>query len=301
MPLTNTNKMLKYAMKNKSAIGAFNFTNLEQLNAIIDASNKTQIPVILGVSESAINFCGLQTIVAMAKAKTQNLKIDVALHLDHGKSFDICKQCIDSGFTSVMFDGSALPFEQNIEQTKKVVDYAHKKNVSVEGELGILKGVEDDVSSNFNYFTSPIMAKEFVEKTKVDSLAISIGTSHGAYKFKGKTNLNYNILREIKSLLPSTPLVLHGASSINKKIITEFCKSGGKLENANGVDNASIKKCVELGICKINTDSDLRIVFTTAIKNILKNPEVFSPRDYLIPAQNALKDFVKEKILLFKN
>lgn len=296
MPLINTKHMLQTAYEKGYGVGAFNFSNLEQLQAILEVVKEKNSPVILACSTSAIKYMGLATLVVMVREETKNLKEEVALHLDHGKTFEDCKICIDAGFTSVMIDASYLPFEENIALTKQVVEYAKQFNVTVEAELGKLSGVEDEVHSETSHYTNPQEAKEFVERTGVDSLAISIGTSHGAYKFAGSPTLEINLLKQIKSLLPSTPLVLHGASSIPENLLEDFHKSGGELKGAKGVSEELLKEAIQNGIAKINVDSDLRIAFTAGVRESLKNKNEFNPRTYLLEGKNKIKELLTYKI-----
>lgn len=299
--IVNSIQILRNAKKNNYAIGAFNFTTLEQLKAIIKASEETNMPVILATSESAIKFMGLENIVDLVTNEVYDSDIPYVLHLDHGKNFEICKVCIDAGFSSVMIDASALPFEENIALTKKVVDYAHAFNVSVEGELGKLQGVEDEVHSKDSVYTNPDDAVEFIKQTNVDSLAISIGTSHGAYKFKGESKLNIELLKIIDEKTNHFPLVLHGASSLSDNLLQKFENSGGEIKNAKGVSSSNLTDAIQNGICKINVDTDLRLAFTTGIRNSLKNTAVFNLREYL---ENGMKETileVKEHINLFLN
>ena len=307
----NTKEMFKKAYDGKYAIPAYNFNNMEQLQAIILACLETQSPVIIQVSAGARKYADADMLKGMAKgamdmmkriAKEKGLKeIPVALHLDHGADFDICKDCIDSGFSSVMIDGSHLSYDENVAVTKKVVEYAHKNDVTVEGELGVLAGIEDDVVAEHSSYTDPNQVQDFVSKTGVDSLAISIGTSHGAYKFKVNNEseippLRFDILEEIQKKLPGFPIVLHGASSVPQeavKIINEF---GGKIEKAFGVPEVQLRKAAELSVCKINVDSDGRLWMTAAIRKFLaENPGKFDPREYLKPAREALMKMYMEK------
>lgn len=299
--IVNSNQILRNAKRNNYAIGAFNFTTLEQLKAIIKASEETNMPVILATSESAIKFMGLENIVDVVTNEVYESDVPYVLHLDHGKSFEICKLCVDAGFSSVMIDASALPFEENIALTKKVVDYAHVFNVSVEGELGKLQGVEDEVSSKDSVYTNPDDAVEFIKKTNVDSLAISIGTSHGAYKFKGKSKLNIELLKEIDEKTNHFPLVLHGASSLSENLLQKFQNSGGEIKNAKGVSSNNLTDAIQNGICKINVDTDLRLAFTTGVRNSLKNLSVFNLREYLESGMKETINEVKEHINLFLN
>lgn len=298
MPLVNSKNMLLKALSNNYAVPALNFTNLEQLQTILFVAEKLGSPIIIQASKSAIEYMGISTLIAVVKAETQNLKVDVCLNLDHGNSVEFCEQMIDAGFTNVMLDMSAENIDKNIENTKLVVDYAHAKNVTVEAELGSLKGVEDEKSCKNSHFTNPEDALKFVEATNVDSLAISIGTSHGAYKFEGESFLDIQRLKEI-SKLTKIPLVLHGASSVSKELKQELILSGGTIGNANGVSTQNLLDAIKNGICKINCDTDLRIAFTTGIRNELKNSSEFNLRKYLTTAKNTMAKLVEEKIQLF--
>ena len=301
MGLVNFKEILINAKKEKTAIGAFNFTNFEGLKAIINACKEKNTPCILATSESAIEFMGIKNIVSVVKNETENLNINFSLHLDHGKSFEICKECIDNGYTSVMIDASNLSYEDNINLTKKVVDYAKKFNVSVEAELGKLQGFEDNVESRESVYTSPLDALNFIKQTNIDSLAVSIGTSHGAYKFKGESKLDIERLKEINTITNNFPLVLHGASSVNEKLKENFKQFGGELKNGKGVDDNSIKEAIENRICKINVDTDLRIAFTTGLRKSLLNKEEFNLRNILNNAIEFTKNEVIKKIELFNN
>lgn len=300
----NTKEMFEKAYKGKYAVPAYNFNNMEQLQAIILACLETQSPVIIQVSAGARKYADADMLKGMAKgamdmmkriAKEKGLKeIPVALHLDHGANFEICKDCIDAGFSSVMIDGSALPYEENVAETKKVVDYAHAHNVTVEGELGVLGGIEDDVAAEQSHYTDPNDVEDFVKRTGVDSLAISIGTSHGAYKFKVDReedipSLRFDILEEVSKRLPGFPIVLHGASSVPQEAVKIINEHGGKIEKAFGVPESQLRKAAELSVCKINVDSDGRLWMTAAIRDFLdNNPNKFDPREYLKPAREAL-------------
>ncbi len=299
--LVSGKEILIEAKKNNRAVGAFNFTSLEQLKAIIKACKQTNTGCFLSTSESAIEFLGLNHIVCMVKNEVENLDLKFALHLDHGKSYEICKKCVDAGYSSVMIDGSLLGFEQNVELTKKVCEYAHTKNVSVEGELGKIQGIEDNTIGKESILTTPEGAIDFIKQTGVDSLAISIGTSHGAYKFKGESKLEIELLKQIDKNTNHFPLVLHGASSVSSELLENFNKSGGNLGTAKGVDDKSIKQAINGGICKVNVDTDLRIAFTTGIRNALSNKSEFSPRNYLLPAINEMTKEVVNRIELFNN
>lgn len=287
----------KKAMKEKFALGAFNFSNMEILKAINNASKKNNIPVIVATSESAIKYMGEEMLMAMVRA-VKSTNQNIFLHLDHGKDFDICKKCIDLGYDSVMIDASSLPFEENIKLTKLVVDYAHKFDVQVEGELGTLTGIEDEVSNQTGKYTDPMQAKEFVERTNVDSLAVAVGTSHGAYKFKGTPSLRLDILKQIENAIPNTPLVLHGASSVNPKITNKFNEYGGELESVIGVPEEILKEvCTNFNVVKINVDTDIRMTMTAEIRKLLyEDKKLFDPRKYLGSAMNNVEQLVEDKI-----
>ncbi len=302
----NTKEMFKKAMEEGYAVPAYNFNNMEQLQAIITACRESRSPVILQVSKGARNYADATLLRWMGRGAIEMMKkagdpVPVALHLDHGDSFELCKDCIDSGFSSVMIDGSALPYEENIALTKKVVDYAHKFDVTVEGELGVLAGIEDEVSAEKHTYTDPAQVEDFVKRTGVDSLAISIGTSHGAYKFKVKPGesvppLRFDILAEVERRLPGFPIVLHGASSVDQKAVATINKYGGKLENAVGVPEEQLRKAAKSAVCKINVDSDGRLVMTAAIRKVFaEKPAEFDPRKYLGPARADLIEMYKSK------
>lgn len=301
MPLLTTKEMFKKAYEGGYAIGAFNVNNMEIVQGITRAAKKLNAPVILQCSAGARKYASHGYLVAMVKAAAEETGLPIALHLDHGPNFETCKDCIDGGFTSVMIDGSSLPFEENIAVTKKVVEYAHAHGVVVEGELGTLAGVEDDVQVDADdaFYTSPEEAYEFVKATGVDSLAIAIGTSHGAYKFKPGQNpeLRFDILNEVSEKLPGFPIVLHGASSVNQdhiKIINEF---GGQMPDAIGIPEDMLRKASSLAVCKINVDSDIRIAMTAALrKHLSENPTQFDPRQYLTPARDLIQEVVEHKI-----
>ena len=297
MELQNSKQIFQKAIENKYAIGAFNFVNMEVLKAILETAESLKSPIIVQASTGAIKYAGVDTLVAMVKSIAKDLTIPVCLNLDHGKTFEDCKTAIDAGFTNVMIDASSLPYEENIALTKKVVEYAHQKGVTVEAELGVLSGVEEDVSAEHNVYTDPDQAKDFVTKTGVDSLAIAIGTSHGTHKFKGDANLRLDILKQIQDKLPLTPLVLHGASSIPKNLVIEAEKYGAKLGNANGVPEDTLKQACMEHICKINVDSDLKIAFTAGIrKHLALNPENVDIRKYNTAGMEEIKNVVKHKI-----
>ncbi len=301
MPLVTTKEMFKKAYEGGYAIGAFNVNNMEIVQAITRAAKKLNAPVILQCSSSARKYASHGYLTAMVKAAAEETGIPIALHLDHGPDFETCKSCIDGGFTSVMIDGSSLPYEENIALTKKVVDYAHEHGVVVEGELGTLAGVEDEVSvdaDNASY-TRPEEVEDFVKRTGVDSLAIAIGTSHGAYKFKPgqKPQLRFDILEEVSKRLPGFPIVLHGASSVNQEHIKLINEYGGEMPDAIGIPEEMLRKASSMAVCKINVDSDIRIAMTAALRKHLKdNPTHFDPRQYLTPARNLIEEVVAHKI-----
>ncbi|RQD56279.1 MAG: class II fructose-1,6-bisphosphate aldolase [Desulfonatronovibrio sp. MSAO_Bac4] len=297
MPLTSPKEMFDKAYQGQYAIGAFNVNNMEIIQGIIQAAEEEKSPLILQVSAGARKYAGQHYIVKLVEAALEESDLPIALHLDHGQNFEICKEVIDGGFTSVMIDGSHLPFEENIALTKKVVDYAHDKGVWVEAELGRLAGVEDEVSSEENVYTEPHEAVEFVERTGCDSLAIAIGTSHGAYKFKGEPKLDFERLDTISEMLPRYPLVLHGASSVLPEFVEMANQYGGQVSDAKGVPEDFLRKAAKSGVCKINIDTDIRLAMTAVIRKYFKeNPQEFDPRKYLGPARQAVKDMVQHKI-----
>lgn len=299
MALVTTKEMFKKAAEGGYAIGAFNVNNMEIIQGIVDAGKEEQSPLILQVSAGARKYAKNIYLTKLVEAAIIDSNLPIALHLDHGEDFEICKSCIDSGFTSVMFDGSKHDFEENIELTKKVVQYAHERGVVVEAELGKLAGVEDDVnvSNEDAKYTDPDQAIEFIEKTGCDSLAIAIGTSHGAYKFKGEPKLRYDILEKITTKLPGYPIVLHGASTVIPEFVEMCNKYGGNIPGAQGVPEEMLKKAGKMGVCKINIDTDLRLAMTAEIRRAFtENPEEFDPRKYLGPARSAIKEMVRHKI-----
>ena len=297
MPLTGPKVMFEKAYKEGYAIGAFNVNNMEIIQGILMAATEERAPVILQVSAGARNYAGKNYIVKLIEAGVLDTDIPIVLHLDHGADFAICKTCIDDGFTSVMIDGSHLPFEENIALTKQVVDYAHAHGVWVEAELGRLAGVEDDVSSEHSVYTDPDQAVEFVQRSGCDSLAIAIGTSHGAYKFKGKPEIDFARLETIGNLLPDFPLVLHGASSVSQQYVDMCNKYGGKIAGSAGVPEEFLRKAASLAVCKINIDTDIRLAMTASIRKFfVEHPEEFDPRSYLKLARQAVKDMVQHKI-----
>lgn len=288
------------ALQNGYAIGAFNFSSLEVLKAIIQACDECDAPVIASVSEGALKYLGkdyLQAIIKVAKSSNNR----VMFHLDHGKSFDICKEAIALGFDSVMIDASSMQFEENVALTKKVCTFAHKKGIFVEGELGVLAGVEDNVSAEKSIYTNASQAEEFAKRTQVDSLAVAIGTSHGAYKFSGEPKLNLERLKEIQDKLPNLPLVLHGASSVYEEYTQKFNQFGGELKNAKGVPDEILHEvCTNYHICKINTDTDLRICFLSSLKQSMsENPSEIDPRKHFAFAVNETKKLIIRKIHVF--
>jgi fructose-bisphosphate aldolase class II len=311
--LVNTREMFRKAMEGKYAIPAYNFNNLEQLQAIIGACVETRSPVILQVSSGARKYTNATLLRNLARGAVEYAaelghKIPIALHLDHGDTFELCKECIDAGFSSVMIDGSHHSFEKNIELTKKVVEYAHQHDVTVEGELGVLAGVEDDVVAEHSHYTRPEEVEEFVQKTGVDSLAISIGTSHGAVKFKPAQctrnadgllippPLRFDILEEVEKRLPGFPIVLHGSSSVPADLVKQINQYGGRLADAIGIPEEWLRKAAASAVCKINIDSDGRLAMTAAIRKVFtEKPDEFDPRKYIGPAREALKELYKAK------
>lgn len=297
MPLTNPRSMFQRAYAEGFAVGAFNVNNMEIIQGIMEAGAEERAPLILQVSAGARKYAGQNYIVKLIEAGLLDSDLPVVLHLDHGADFEICKSCVDGGFTSVMIDGSHLPFDENIALTKKVVEYAHARDVWVEAELGRLAGVEDDVSSEHSIYTDPDQAVEFVQRSGCDSLAIAIGTSHGAYKFKGEAKLDFERLEKIGKLLPDYPLVLHGASSVPPEFVAMCNAYGGKVGGAAGVPEELLRKAASLAVCKINIDTDIRLAMTASIRKFFaEHPEEFDPRGYLKPARQAVKEMVQHKI-----
>ena len=297
--LVTTKEMFEKSMKENYAIGAFNVNNMEIIQGIVDAAAEQNSPVILQASSSAIKYARVPYLKKMIEAALEEHDIPVVLHLDHGPDFETCKMCIDNGFTSVMIDGSKYDFEENVALTKKVVDYAHSHGVVVEAELGKLAGIEDDVnvSASDAMYTDPEQAKEFVERTGCDSLAIAIGTSHGAYKFKGEAKLRFDILAKVKELIPNTPIVLHGASTVIPEFVEQCNKYGGNIPGAKGVPDEMLHEASLSGVSKINVDTDLRLAMTGAIREVFtEDPSVFDPRKYLGAARTQIKDIVEHKI-----
>ena len=299
MPLVTTKEMFKKAYEGGYAIGAFNVNNMEIIQGITEAAKEVNAPLILQVSAGARKYAKHTYLMKLIEAAVIETDLPIAVHLDHGDSFEICKACIDGGFTSVMIDASHLPFEENIKVTKQVVDYAHDKGVVVEAELGRLAGVEDNVkvAEHEAIYTDPAEVEEFVARTGVDSLAIAIGTSHGAYKFKGEPKLDFERLAKITELLPGFPLVLHGASTVLPEFVAKCNQYGGEIKGAQGVPEDMLRKAGTMGICKINIDTDLRLAMTASIREYLAtHPADFDPRQYLKPAREAIKNMVKHKI-----
>ena len=297
MPITTPKEMFDRAYKEGYAIGAFNVNNMEIIQGIMEAGAEERSPLILQVSAGARKYAGQNYIMKLVEAALEDADIPVCVHLDHGPDFELCKACIDGGFTSVMIDGSHLPFEENIAITKKVVEYAHDRGVWVEAELGRLAGVEEHVVSESSIYTDPDQAVEFVERSGCDSLAIAIGTSHGAYKFKGEAKLDFERLDKISNMMPGYPLVLHGASSVPQEFVAMANQYGAKLGDAKGVTEELLRKAAKSGVCKINIDSDIRLAMTANIRKYMaENPEAFDPRSYLKPARQAVKDMVQRKI-----
>ena len=301
MPLVTTKKMFEDAYKGGYAIGAFNVNNMEIIQGIVEAGKKLNAPLILQVSKGARAYANHTYLVKLVEAAVEETGLPIALHLDHGPDFETCKSCIDGRFTSVMIDGSSLPYEENVALTKKVVDYAHAHGVVVEGELGQLAGIEDEVnvSAEDAAYTNPDQVYDFVTRTGVDSLAIAIGTSHGAYKFKPgqKPQLRFDILEEVSKRLPGFPIVLHGASSVIPEFVEEINKYGGDMPNAIGIPEEMLRQAATMAVCKINIDSDLRLAMTAAIrKHLYEYPSHFDPRQYLKPAREAIEGMVEHKI-----
>ncbi len=302
MALVTSKEMFEKAYKGGYAIGAFNVNNMEIIQGITEAAKEENAPLILQVSSGARKYANHTYLIKLVEAAIQETDLPICLHLDHGDTFELCKSCIDGGFTSVMIDGSHHNFEDNIALTKKVVEYAHAHGVVVEGELGRLAGIEDavNVSDKDASFTDPDQVQEFVEKTGVDSLAIAIGTSHGAYKFKPgqKPQLRFDILEEVEKRLPGFPIVLHGASSVIPEYVKIINANGGRMPDAIGIPEDMLRKAASMAVCKINIDSDLRLAMTAAIReHFAQSPEHFDPRQYLSPARANIKELVKHKLV----
>ncbi len=300
MPLVNTTELFKKAYEGGYAIGAFNVNNMEIIQGITEAGKLENAPLILQVSAGARKYAKHVYLMKMIEAAIQDTDLPIAVHLDHGPDFETCKSCIDGGFTSVMIDGSHHSFEENIAVTKKVVEYAHDRGVTVEAELGRLAGVEDavSVSDDDARYTDPAEVEEFVARTGVDSLAIAIGTSHGAFKFKGEPRLRFDILEKVSQKLPGFPIVLHGASSVIPEYVDMINAYGGNMPGAQGVPESMLRQAAQMAVCKINIDSDLRLAFTAVVrKHFAEHPDHFDPRQYLTDARDALRDMVRHKIV----
>lgn len=301
--LVTTKELFKKALNEKYAIGAFNINNMELLQGIVEAGEEMRSPLILQVSAGARKYANSKYLIKLAEAALETSTIPIALHLDHGEDFEICKSCIDDGFSSVMIDGSKYSFEENIALTKKVAEYGHSKGVTVEAELGKLAGIEDDISIEEKnaIYTDPDKAKEFVDRTGCDSLAVAIGTSHGAYKFKSEPKLDFDRLKKIKEILGwDYPIVLHGSSSVPLELVKKCNEFGAKIDNAMGVPERMLAEASKMGVAKINVDTDLRLAFTGEIRKCFsETPGEFDPRKYLGPAREAVKELVKTKIDIF--
>ena len=300
MPLVNTRDMFKRAYEGGYAIGAFNVNNMEIIQGIMEGATAEKAPVILQVSAGARKYANHTYLMKLIEAAVETSGLPIAVHLDHGPDFETCKSCIDGGFTSVMVDGSHLSFEENIALTRRVVEYAHDRNITVEAELGRLAGVEDDikVSHEDSSYTRPEDVEEVVTKTGCDSLAIAIGTSHGAFKFKGEPKLRFDILEDVSRRLPGFPIVLHGASSVIPEYVAMINQYGGKMDGAQGVPETMLRQAASMAVCKINIDSDLRLAFTGVIrKHFAEHPDHFDPRQYLSEARSALAGMVRHKIV----
>ncbi|WP_123054791.1 class II fructose-1,6-bisphosphate aldolase [Clostridium sp. JN-1] len=297
MALVTTKDMFKKAYEGHYAIGAFNINNMEIIQGVVNGAKAEKSPVILQVSSGALKYAGPKYLKAMVDAAIADTGIDLALHLDHGPDFETVKLAIETGFTSVMFDGSHFPYEENVAKTKEVVEYAHARGVVVEAELGVLAGVEDDVKSDVHIYTDPDQAKDFVERTGVDSLAIAIGTSHGAYKFAGEAKLRFDILEEVQNKLPNLPIVLHGASSVDPESVETCNKYGGNIAGAKGIPTEMLRKAASMGVCKINMDTDIRLAMTASVRKVFgEKPKEFDPRKYLGPARENIQKLVQNKI-----
>jgi len=297
MPLVTTKEMFKKALDGNYAIGAFNINNMEILQGVVNAARAKNSPVIIQVSTGALKYAGPKYLKAMVDAAVEDTGIDIALHLDHGADFEACKAAIECGFTSVMIDGSHYEYEENVAKTIEVVNYAHARGVVVEAELGVLAGVEDDVKSDVHIYTDPNQAVDFVKRTGVDSLAIAIGTSHGAYKFAGEAKLRFDILEEIQSKLPDFPIVLHGASSVDAESVETCNKYGGNIAGAKGVPAEMLRKASSMAVCKINMDTDLRLAMTAACRKVFaENPKEFDPRKYIGAGRKKIQELAERKI-----
>jgi fructose-bisphosphate aldolase class II len=303
--LVNSRELFQKAVSGKYAIPAYNFNNMEQLQAIIQACVETRSPVILQVSSGARKYANQTILRYMAEGAVQYARelgypLPIVLHLDHGDTFELCKSCVETGFSSIMIDGSHHPYEENVKLTKQVVEFCHQYDVTVEGELGVLAGIEDEVKAETHTYTRPEEVEDFVNRTGVDSLAIAIGTSHGAYKFKPgqKVEIRLDILKEIESCIPGFPIVLHGSSSVPQALVQEINQYGGKMKDAVGIPEEQLRKAAESAVCKINIDSDGRLAMTAAIRKVFtEKPDEFDPRKYLGPARDCLKELYKHKII----
>jgi len=299
MSLVPGRQLLAEANEKRRAVGAFNFNNLEFLQAIVDAADETGLPVLVATSEGAIRYAGMDSIVALSRAAASRTAVPLCLHLDHGKDLDVIRRCIELGYTSVMIDASDLPFEENVEKTKRVVEMARPRGVSVEAELGRLQGIEDDVSVEERdaVLVDPDRAAEFVERTGVDSLAPAIGTSHGAFKFKGEPRLDFDRLAAVKEKTGGLPLVLHGASSVPETVLEKCLAAGVEVSGARGVPEEQLRRAIENGINKVNVDTDLRLAFVAEVRTVLnEHPDRFDPREYLGPARDAVRELVAGRI-----
>jgi len=297
MALVTTKEMFKKAYEGHYAIGAFNINNMEIIQAVVNGAKAQKSPVILQVSSGAMKYAGATYLRKMVEAAIEDTGIDIALHLDHGASLDACKEAINAGFTSVMFDGSHYDYEENVRLTKEVVEYAHSKGVVVEAELGQLAGIEDDVNVEHSTYTEPKQAIDFVQRTGCDSLAIAIGTSHGAFKFTGEAKLEFGILEEIQNALPGFPIVLHGASAVDPRYIAMCNEYGGQISGAKGVPADMLRKASSMAVCKINMDTDIRLAMTANVRKVFgDNPKEFDPRKYLGAARTSIQALVEDKI-----
>ncbi|MCM0646832.1 class II fructose-1,6-bisphosphate aldolase [Clostridium swellfunianum] len=297
MALVTTKEMFKKAYEGGYAIGAFNINDMEIIQGVVNGAKAQKSPVILQVSSSAMKYAGAKYLKHMVDAAVEETGIDIALHLDHGASLAACTEAIDAGFTSVMFDGSHYDYEENVRLTKEVVDYAHSRGVVVEAELGQLAGVEDEVSVEKSVYTNPAQAEDFVKRTGIDSLAIAIGTSHGAFKFTGEAKLRFDILEDIQKRLPGFPIVLHGASAVDPRYVEMCNEFGGSIAGAKGVPTEMLRKASSMAVCKINMDTDLRLAMTATLRKFFaENPKEIDPRKYMGAARSALQALVEEKI-----
>jgi fructose-bisphosphate aldolase, class II len=297
MALVTTKEMFKKAYEGGYAIGAFNINDMEIIQGVVNGAKAQNSPVILQVSSGALKYAGAKYLKHMVDAAIEDTGIDIALHLDHGSNFAACKEAIEAGFTSVMFDGSHYDYEENVRLTKEVVDYAHARGVVVEAELGQLAGVEDEVSVEKSVYTDPAQAVDFVQRTGIDSLAIAIGTSHGAFKFTGEAKLRFDILENIQNRLPGYPIVLHGASAVNQDYVAMCNEFGGSISGAKGVPVDMLRKASSMAVCKINIDTDLRLAMTGSVRKVLaQNPKEIDPRKYMGAARSAIQGLVEDKI-----